>query len=81
MRNSGREACTFTLIANAYLAERGPWEFSVPPGGTIESAWPVSQNGNWYDLTVTNDAEPTFLRRFAGRMENGQDLISDPAAA
>lgn len=81
MRNSGRVACTFKVTANGCLAQQRPQVVSVPAGGAIEQAWPVSANGNWYDFTVTSDAQPTFARRFAGRMENGHDLISDPAAA
>ena len=34
-----------------------------------------SANGNWYDFTVSAAG---FERRFAGRMENGGNLISDP---
>jgi phospholipase C len=33
----------------------------------------------WYDLTVTSEADPAFLRRFAGHVENGQPGVSDPA--
>ncbi|GHE66681.1 hypothetical protein GCM10017771_90380 [Streptomyces capitiformicae] len=33
----------------------------------------------WYDLTVTSAADPTFLRRFAGHVENGRVGVSDPA--
>ncbi|WP_328806140.1 phospholipase domain-containing protein [Paraburkholderia solitsugae] len=39
------------------------------------------ESGNWYDFSVTVDVQSTFLRRFAGWLENGRDLISDPAAA
>jgi hypothetical protein len=30
-------------------------------------------------LTITADADPDFLRRFAGHLENGHDSVSDPA--
>jgi len=32
--------------------------------------------GGWYDFTV---AAAAFERRFAGRLETGQDSVSDPA--
>lgn len=33
----------------------------------------------WYDLTVVSDTDATFLRRFAGHVENGLPGVSDPA--
>ncbi|SIT52052.1 hypothetical protein BN2476_1750009 [Paraburkholderia piptadeniae] len=50
-------------------------------GDTTTTSWPVSSSGNGYDFTVTVDVQPGFQRQFAGRVENGEDLISDPAAA
>jgi phospholipase C len=35
----------------------------------------------WYDLTVTSAADPAFLRRFVGHVENGRPGVSDPAIA
>jgi phospholipase C len=52
----------------------------VPAGGNVNKGWPVSASGNWYDFSVTVDTQPAFRRRFAGRIENGYDLTSDPAA-
>ena len=80
MMNTGKAACTFTVASNAYRTD-GPWTFKVAAGGRVETNWPVSSSGNWYDFSVTVDVQPAFLRRFAGRLENGYDLISDPAAA
>jgi phospholipase C len=80
LTNTGDSACAFTATANAYRTD-GPWTFAVAPGRTAQTSWSVSSSGNWYDFIVTVDVQPAFLRRFAGRVENGQDLISDPAAA
>ncbi len=33
----------------------------------------------WYDVSVTSDSDSTFLRRFAGHVENGEPGVSDPA--
>jgi phospholipase C len=79
MTNAGHAACRFMVKSNAYRAEQGPWVFLVPADGTAKQNWPVSASGNWYDFTVTVDGQPGFLRRFAGRIENGKDLVSDPA--
>ena len=54
----------------------GPWTVLVALKTTARQSWKVSESGNWYDFTIS---APGFERRFAGRMENGGNLISDPA--
>ncbi|ACC76084.1 phospholipase C, phosphocholine-specific [Paraburkholderia phymatum] len=78
--NPGSTACAFVVTANAYRPD-GPWMFVVPANRETVTRWPVSSSGNWYDLSVKVDGQPAFLRRLAGRMENGHQLVSDPAAA
>jgi phospholipase C len=48
-------------------------------GETVTDAWDVSASGHWYDLLVTDDQDPTWLRRFSGHIETGRPSISDPA--
>ena len=38
----------------------------------------VATDRGWYDVTVRDAADPTWLRRLAGRIETGRDSISDP---
>ena len=38
----------------------------------------MSEFGGWYDFTVTMVNEPSYSRRFAGRIETNEDSISDP---
>lgn len=42
---------------------------------------PIAQNGNWYDFSVTvaSKSQAVYSRRLMGRMETGEDSISDPA--
>ena len=49
------------------------------PGGHAERPFTLARSGGWYDLTVTLADEPQVLQRFAGRLENGRDGITDPA--
>jgi hypothetical protein len=50
----------------------GPWTNSVRAGGPGTNVFvPIAENGGWYDLTVTVDAEPLFLRRLVGHIETG----------
>ncbi|WP_031480909.1 phosphocholine-specific phospholipase C [Streptomyces bicolor] len=52
---------------------------TVRPGATVRRCIDLLVSRRWYDLTVTSDADPAFLRRFAGRVENGRPGVSDPA--
>jgi phospholipase C len=45
--------------------------------GAKEFSLDIGKFGNWYDVTLKSG---DTVKRFAGRYENGRDLISDPAA-
>ncbi|MEU3614711.1 phosphocholine-specific phospholipase C [Streptomyces sp. NPDC006872] len=49
------------------------------PGAIVKRTVDLRASRRWYDLTVTSSADPTFLRRFAGHVENGRPGVSDPA--
>jgi len=87
VHNTGPEAGQVTAQSNAYavtaspvnaLQADGTWTLSVPAGAVGMLQWNLSQSGQWYDFTVQSDG---FERGFAGRLETGQDGISDPAMA
>ncbi|MBE8474663.1 phosphocholine-specific phospholipase C [Streptomyces justiciae] len=52
---------------------------TVRPGATVKRTIDLTASRRWYDLTVTSDADPAFLRGFAGHVENGRAGVSDPA--
>lgn len=52
---------------------------TVRPGAPVCRTVDLAGSRRWYDLTVTADADPAFLRRFAGHVENGRPGVSDPA--
>jgi phospholipase C len=66
-----------TVQANAYRAD-GPWPLQIGPATTSALSWNLAASGYWYDFTVQAAG---FERRFAGRVETGEDGISDPAMA
>lgn len=75
--NSGSGAVEMRIVDNAYgLASL---EFTVNAGETVVQYLIVSQSGNWYDFTVAKSDSDCFSRRFGGRMETGEDTITDPA--
>ncbi|WP_369231627.1 phosphocholine-specific phospholipase C [Streptomyces sp. R21] len=53
--------------------------FKVRAGATVKQTVDLRASRRWYDLTVVSDADATFLRRFAGHVENGRPGVSDPA--
>ncbi|MFG2400264.1 phosphocholine-specific phospholipase C [Streptomyces lydicus] len=53
--------------------------FTVRAGATVKHAFDLRASKRWYDLSVTSDTDKTFLRRFAGHVENGRPGVSDPA--
>ncbi|MEU6665098.1 phosphocholine-specific phospholipase C [Streptomyces sp. NPDC046727] len=64
-------------LADGYGA--APVTVTVRPGATVRQTVGLAGSDRWYDLTVTSDADPAFLRGFAGHVENGQPGVSDPA--
>lgn len=54
------------------------WELRLNGRSTQSLYWNLDSTGWWYDLIVTCDADPAFLRRLAGRMETGRHSVSDP---
>jgi len=78
MLNGGKNPCKFTIRAKAYRDD-GPWTATVSGGTVAEQHWDLSGSGCWYDFAVTCDADASYYRRFAGRVETGKHSVSDPA--
>ncbi|MFD5733145.1 phosphocholine-specific phospholipase C [Streptomyces sioyaensis] len=76
LTNHGSTDCHLT-VANAYggASETYP----VRAGATVTKPLDLRASKRWYDLSVTSDSDKTFLRRFAGHVENGEPGVSDPA--
>ena len=52
---------------------------AIEAGGTVVDAWPLAATAHWYDLIVTDAADPRWLRRLSGHLETGRPSLSDPA--
>lgn len=76
VRHDGKSSVKLLVKANAYLMDKS-WQIDT---ATTEKdlTWNMSDYGGWYDFTVTIQNEPSFTRRFAGRIETNKDSISDP---
>jgi phospholipase C len=66
---------------DAYDPSRS-YTYNVAAGASqVVPNWGVSQANQWYDITVTIDADQAYVRRFSGHVENGKASTSDPAIA
>ncbi|MER6064182.1 phospholipase C, phosphocholine-specific [Streptomyces sp. NPDC001792] len=66
-------------VTNGYGGH--PATVTVRPGATVRHTVDLTASKRWYDVTVTSEADPAFLRGFAGHVENGHPGVSDPAIA
>ncbi|WP_409060755.1 phosphocholine-specific phospholipase C [Streptomyces sp. SYP-A7185] len=78
LKNTGTADVNLS-VANRYGG--AAQTFKVKAGGSVEHTVDLRASKRWYDVTVKSDADATFLRRFAGHVENGQAGVSDPALA
>ncbi|MCR2688221.1 DUF756 domain-containing protein, partial [Salmonella enterica] len=76
--NTGAKACTFTVAPQAYRQDAAV-TLDVAGGGKATRNWGLAASGQWYDFAVTCSSDPAFYRRFAGRVETGAHMVSDPA--
>ncbi|MFF5205800.1 phosphocholine-specific phospholipase C [Streptosporangium sp. NPDC000396] len=77
LTNRGGAACGVT-VTDAY-GTGATASYQLQPGASATHRVPLATSHRWYDLSVTSDADATFLRRLAGHVETGQPSMSDPA--
>lgn len=67
---------TLVLTDTAYGTE--PLTRTLAPGETAQVPVDLSSSTRWYELELTVDGAPDYIRRYAGRVETGEDGQSDP---
>ena len=77
--NTGAAPCMLTI--NNYYASVPARDYQLVPGAKIQDFWVLNSSSGWFDLAVTQEGAPGFLRRFAGHVENGKPSVSDPGVA
>ncbi|WP_111828319.1 phosphocholine-specific phospholipase C [Acinetobacter colistiniresistens] len=78
LMNNGTKDALFTLKPCAYRTD-APLQVSVKAGQVAKQHWALAEVGYWYDFEVTCQSDVSYYRRFAGRVETGEDSFSDPA--
>lgn len=71
---TGSDSSNIKLTNNAYKASSK--NITVTNGAAKID---VSKSFGWYDFKITQQGNSAFEKRYAGRMETGQPLYSDPA--
>jgi phospholipase C len=66
--NPGASAVTLRLTSPRH--GRTTRVIRVPARRSVPVAWPTAQG--WYDVRVTADGDPAFLRTLTGRVEDGR---------
>lgn len=75
LNNPGTEAIAVTLERCPYT-QQGLWHITLPAGGSHQQRFDARASGGWYDLTLQSPGG--WLRRLAGRLEDGEHSVSDP---
>ena len=77
--NPGTATRRIELHPMAYAALHRAATVALAPGESSTTEWSLAGSGGWYDLVVRIPTEEGYIRRVAGRLENGRDSIADPA--
>jgi phospholipase C len=83
--SAGGIAVTVTNVgaANADVAVvdnymRQMHQHDLEPGESFQTVLTLQDSSSWYDLLITVNSDPRFIRHYAGHVETGKDSFSDP---
>lgn len=75
--NSSNRGISVTVLDNAYGKKQ--MVKRIKAGGFERIVIDLKDSRHWYDFTVLENGVPGMSKRFAGRVETGEEGISDPA--
>lgn len=80
LANNGEKPLVFVIEMAPDYVGKGPArrEVAVAPGKSSSVALALAATQGWYDFTVTSPGVEGFLRRFAGKVDNGAVGLTDP---
>ena len=70
------EASTTVTVTDTYTGRAQ--RYDLRRGETARATQSLEGSGRWYDAMITDSSDPSFVRHYAGHVENGEDSISDP---
>jgi phospholipase C len=80
LHNDSAAPMVFTVALDERYPTHGPRTRTVrvEPGAEAREHWPVTQSDHWFDFLVTLADAPSFVRRYAGKIETGKPGRTDP---
>jgi phospholipase C len=54
------------------------FEKDLEPGESFPAVLSLRASDRWYDVLITVNTDPSFIRHYAGHVETGEDGVSDP---
>jgi len=76
--NGTSSAQSVSIVDRAYGLTT-PIALELATGARSDQWFDLAASGRWYDFEITAATAPAFRRRIAGRVENEQHSVSDPA--
>ncbi|MGN6179341.1 MAG: phosphocholine-specific phospholipase C [Mucilaginibacter sp.] len=64
------------IVDNAYKA--GTQAKVIAPGKSALVVLDLAKNHNWYDVSIKVHGHDAYIKRYAGRIENGKSSFTDP---
>ncbi|MEO5978625.1 MAG: phospholipase C, phosphocholine-specific [Chryseolinea sp.] len=77
LKNKANKLMTILITDNAYEAK--PIHKTLKACKSSEVVVDLSRSYRWYDFTLSIDGAHQYARRYAGRVENGEPGLTDPA--
>jgi phospholipase C len=69
-------ARTTVSVADQYSGKTE--QFPLPPFGFVQVPVLLAATFDWYDVVITTSTDASFVRHYAGHVEDGLDSLSDP---
>lgn len=73
---SGSSPIIIEIVDHSYGAPKKSQK--IMPGGTHRFSVNTRNSSGWYDVSVRVQGDDSFSMRYAGRIENGKERMSDP---
>ena len=67
------------VVLTHHLGATAVIEYVLDPGQTVRVVLDFDGSHRWYDFSIEVAGAERFGRRYAGRIENGELGLSDPA--
>ena len=75
--NKSKDSITVEIKDNSY--KQASQSKTIASGASAKVVVDLKKSFGWYDTSLVIKGKPEFEKRFAGRVETGEERVSDPA--